>query len=89
MGMYKEKMLSVCTIANGFLIEVRAPFKPEKSEDDEKCCHALGVSYGEKEIYAKDPAALGKLIAGLVPMLQMDFEGESDFEAAFKMAASK
>lgn len=84
--MYKEKMISVAKIANGFLIEVRAPYKAKKDDDEKEtcCCAPSGMHYGEKEVFAKDAADLGKKIEILIPMLDEEFGGESEFEAAFK-----
>jgi hypothetical protein len=83
--MYKEKMMSIEKIENGYIIEVRAPYKKKEQEDDEKCpCMSNGMSYGEKEVYAKDASDLGKKIEALIPVLDMEFGGESEFEEAFK-----
>jgi hypothetical protein len=84
--MYHEKMLSVAKIANGFLIEVRAPYKRKEKDGDSKecCCMPAGMSYGEKEVYAKDATDLGQKIETLIPMLDEEFGSESEFEAAFK-----
>jgi hypothetical protein len=83
--MYHEKMLSVAKIANGFLIEVRAPYKrKEKENEKDCCCMPCGMSYGEKEVYAADATDLGKKIEALIPMLDAEFGSESEFEAAFK-----
>lgn len=87
--MYHEKMIGVCGIENGFLIEVRAPYKEEKEESDDKCCClSNGMRYGEKEIYAKDAADLGKKIEALIPMLKIEFTSKDAFDAAFE-AVSK
>lgn len=89
--MYHEKMLSVCKIVNGYLIEVRAPYK-RKSEDsgdgeDMPMAASSDMGYGEKEIYAKDHVELGKKIETLIPMLDETFNSESEFESAFKSMA--
>jgi hypothetical protein len=85
--MYHEKMLAVCKITNGFLIEVRAPYKRKKESDKKEscCCAPSGMGYGEKEIFAKDAAELGAKIEALIPMLDEEFESEDAFEGAFKM----
>ena len=44
----------------------------------------MGMSYGEKEVFASDAADLGKKIEALIPMLDEEFGSESEFEAAFK-----
>lgn len=87
--MYKETMLGVCQIANGYLIEVRAHWKkPKDKDEDEKnccCCVSNGMGYGEKEIFAKDAADLAKKIELVIPLLDAEFGSESEFEAAFKV----
>lgn len=82
--MYHEKMLSVAKISNGFLIEVRAPYKRKEKKDDGEPEMVCGMSYGEKEVYAKDATDLGQKIEALIPMLDEEFGSESEFEAAFK-----
>jgi hypothetical protein len=89
--MYREKMLSVCKITNGFLIEVRAPYKikKEKGQDSEKevsCC-GPDRGYAEQELFAKDATDLGQKIEALMPMLEREFTSEDDFEGAFAKAA--
>lgn len=91
--MYHEKMLSVCKIANGFLIEVRAPYQIKKKKDDdseksESCC-SPSHGYSEKELFATDAADLGKKIEALMPMLEREFTSEDDFEGAFAKAAKE
>lgn len=85
--MYREKMLSVGKIANGYLIEVRAPYKRKEKEDEDKdrcCCVEIGMGYGEEEVFAKDPIDLGKKIEALIPMLDEEFASKSEFESAFE-----
>jgi hypothetical protein len=86
--MYHDKMLSIAKIANGYLLEIRAPYKRKEKdaeEDDRGTCLAAGMDYGEKEVFAKDAADLGKKIELLMPMLDEEFASEGEFEAAFKM----
>jgi len=82
--MYHEKMLSVAKISNGFLIEVRAPYKKKEKEGEGNEVEPMGECYGEKEVYAKDATDLGQKIEALIPMLDAEFGSESEFEAAFK-----
>jgi len=77
-------MLSVKKISNGFLIEVRAPYKPKKGKEDE----TMFMNHGEKEVFAKDASELGKKIEALMPLLEEEvFDSEDDFEKAFKATA--
>jgi len=80
--MYRDNMISVGKIENGFLIELRVPFKPREKDDDEVCC---GFDRNEKEIFAKDASELGKKIEALIPLLDVEFGSESEFEVAFRM----
>ena len=82
--MYRERMISVSKIENGFIVEVRAPYKRKAKDSDEDQSMIEGMSYGEKEVYAKDAVDLGKKIEALIPMLDTEFASESEFEAAFK-----
>ena len=82
--MYREHMISVGKIENGFLLELRVPFKQKEDGDDDKCC-SIGFNHGEKEIFAKDASDLAKKIEVLMPLLDIEFGSESEFEAAFKM----
>lgn len=87
--MYHEKMLSVCKIENGFLIEVRAPYKRKSKESKSDEPVECGMGYGEKEVYAKDATDLGQKIEALMPMLEGEFESETAFEDAFNEVAKK
>lgn len=85
--MYKDKMLSIEKITNGYIIEVKVPYKKKEKEDESKdrsCCVSMGMGYGEKEVYAENADDLGKKIVALIPMLDEEFGSESEFDAAFK-----
>lgn len=81
--MYHERLIGVSKIENGFLVEVRAPYK-RKDKDSDTDGPVECMNYGEKEVYAKDATDLGKKIEALIPMLDTEFASESEFEAAFK-----
>ena len=81
--MYHERLIGVSKIENGFIVDVRVPYKRKKKDSDDKA-EIAGMSYGEKEVYAKDAMDLGKKIEALIPMLDTEFASESEFEAAFK-----
>lgn len=83
--MYNEKALTVEKIENGLLLCIKVPFK-KKRDMEEKGEYPMDYEhYGKKEIYAKDASDLAKKIETLIPMLDMEFGGESEFESAFKM----
>ena len=90
--MYHEQMIGVCKIANGFLIEVRAPYKVKKKggEDDTDkgcCCISSDRRTTEKELFAADAAELGKKIEALMPLIEKEeFESEEAFDKAFSEA---
>jgi len=81
--MYRDNMISVGKIENGFIIELRVPFKPKEKDDDGPTC--CGFERNEKEIFAKDASDLGKKIEALIPLLDVEFGSESEFEVAFRM----
>jgi hypothetical protein len=88
--MYKEQMVGICKIENGFIIEVRASWKEEKDEGDDKCCCMVSSrEYGEKEIYAKDATDLAKKVEAIIPLLQTDIKSKDAFDAAFSVLAEK
>lgn len=88
--MYHEQMIGVCKIANGFLIEVRAPYKVKKKEgedEDKCCCISSDRRTTEKELFAATAAELGKKIEALMPLIEKDeFESEEAFDKAFSEA---
>jgi hypothetical protein len=77
-------MISVGKIENGFLIELRVPFKPKETDGDDGPT-VCGFDRNEKEIFAKDASELGKKIEALIPLLDVEFGSESEFEVAFRM----
>lgn len=86
--MWRETMISVSKIENGFIIEAKGKYKrtPKKSKGDEP--EDVGICYGEKEMFAKDATDLGQKIEALIPMLETDeFESEEAFEDAFNKMA--
>lgn len=88
--MYRDQMLSVGTIENGFIIEIHGKFKPEKKVDSDGTCCDLGIRHGEKEIFAKDGPDVARKIEALMPMLEVDeFDSEEAFDKAFNEAAKK
>jgi len=84
--MMHSKMISVAKIHNGYLIEVRAPYKIKK---DKGGMMGMDIIYGEKEIYAKNADDLGKKITKLIPMLEEEFNSKDAFEDAFEEMANE
>ena len=89
--MWRETMISISKIENGFIIEAKGKYKrkPKKSNGDEADeAEEVGSCYGEKEIFAKDATDLGQKVESLIPMLEIDeFENEEAFEDAFNKMA--
>lgn len=86
--MYRDQMLSVGKIENGFIIEIHGRFKPEEKEKGEGLCYPN--ERGEKELFAKDPTDLAQKIEALMPLLEVDeFDSEEAFDKAFNEAAKK
>ncbi len=88
--MYHERMLSVSQIANGFLIEVRAPYKiAEKGKEKASeiscgCISDNGTRHAEEEFFAKDAAELGTKVVALIPLLEKEeYSSEEEFKKAF------
>lgn len=90
--MYHEQMISVVKIANGFLLEVRAPYKVKKKEgkkdeSDQPRCGCIGddgTRHTEEEFFAKDAAELGSKIVALIPLLEKEeYSSEEEFKQAF------
>jgi hypothetical protein len=89
--MYHEQMIAVSKIANGFLIEVRAPYKIAKKDKDEAakvscgCCISdSGTRHTEEEFFAKDAEELGTKIVALIPLLEKEeFSSEEEFKKSF------
>ena len=92
--MYHEQMIAVSKIANGFLIEVRAPYKVKKKDDEDSktvdcgCCISdNGTRHTEEEFFAKDAEELGTKIVALIPLLEKEeYSSEEEFKKAFTEA---
>jgi hypothetical protein len=79
-------MIEVGQAANGYVIEVRVPFKKKKrKEGKELCCDYPGST--EKQFIAKDNKELISIMKNLMPLLDEDFTSEEEFDAAFEEAA--
>lgn len=88
--MFRDKMLSVGKIENGFIIEIHGRFKPEKKVDSDGTCAEFGIRHGEKELFAKDATDVAQKIGALMPMLEVEeFDSEDAFDKAFNEAAKK
>ena len=83
--MYMQKMLGVSKAENGYVVEC---YVPVKLDDDEK--GVMPYTENEcKQYIAKDMAEVSALIAKLMPLLDMEYKSEDDFDAAFKKGAKE
>lgn len=90
--MFRDSMLKVAKISNGFVIEVNGRFKIKQSEKEDSdrpiCTGERG--YSDKEVFAKDATDLGLKIEKLIPLLEEEvFDSEAAFDKAFNEAAKK
>ena len=78
--MYFDELLTVGKVENGYIIQVRVPYK----EDD------AGISCSpsmEKKFYVATAEEIGKKVAELLPALEDKMDAEAAFEKSFKEAA--
>ena len=83
--MYMDRMMEISSAENGFVVSCSVPLKPSKKKAGIEmpcCCDSYGKQY-----LAKDAAEVGALVAKLMPMLDMDYKSEDEFDAAFDKAA--
>ena len=80
--MYSEEMVSIGKIENGYLIQVRVPYK----RDEDGCgCYP---STEEKQYHVADVAELTAKLAILLPALEEKEDAEAAFSKSFKEAAA-
>ena len=84
--MYMDKVLEIGKAENGFVISCNVPIKADKkgSKDMPVCCDSENKMY-----LAKDILELATMVNKLVPLLDMDFKSEDEFDAAFDEAAGE
>ena len=84
--MYMKRMLSVGSVANGYVVECQVPVKKEMEEDEKELSHAYPGECSQQYV-AKSLDEVTALIGKLMPMLDREFTSEDEFNAAFKKAA--
>jgi len=85
--MYMNRMMEISSAENGFVVSCSVPLKPSKKKAGMEmscCCDSCGKQY-----IAKDAAEVCVLVAKLMPMLDMDYKSEDEFDAAFDKAAGE
>ena len=83
--MYIERLLEIGKAENGFIISCCVPLKEEKKETG-KSAVGCGPRSCERQYIAKDEKEVASVVAELMPMLNMDYKTEEDFDAAYKTA---
>lgn len=76
--MYNETFLSIAKIENGFLIEVRVPYKSQTGADSPM------PSSEEKQFFVKDAEEVGKKVADLLPKLADKIDADEEFANTFE-----
>ena len=84
--MYMEKMLGVSKAENGYVVECHVPIKPDKKKDGKAMCDCYPGS-SEKQYIAKDMDEVHSIIKKVMPLLDMDYKSEDEFDAAFGEAS--
>ena len=90
--MYMDKMISVGKAANGFVVECYVRFKKDAkaSAKTNTCCCGPSDYAGscEKKYIAKNSKEVAELIEDIMPLLDMEFTKESEFDKAFDEATA-
>lgn len=81
--MYIEEMVTVGRAENGYVLNVRAPYKKEKSDYDTPVC----CGREEKVIVCKDITEVQDKLAKLLPALKDEMDASEAFEQAFEEAS--
>lgn len=84
--MYKEKMIEIGKVDNGYVIEAKMPMKQDKKKETKD----MMVSYEhtcEREYVAKSKEEAAAIVSKLMPLLDEEYGTEEAFDAAFNEAA--
>lgn len=81
--MYSEEMISIGKIENGYLIQVRVPYK----SDSDECGCCVHPSSQEKQFHVADVDELNTKLKELLPALEDKMDAEAVFKNTFKEAA--
>jgi len=88
--MYMNKVIEISCAANGFVIGVNVPLKPNaKGTSKMDTCSDSSPSQACKQYLAKDAAEVGDLLEDILPLLDGDYTTESDFDKAFDEATNE
>ena len=86
--MYMDRMLGISKAANGYVVECHVPIKPEKKKESKDMIDSYPGSC-EKQYIAKDMDDVFAIVKKVMPMLDMDYKSEDEFDAAFDKAAGE
>ena len=84
--MYCTRMVEVGKVENGFVVEVRVPYKPKKEKEKGDCIECYPGS-SEKQYIAKSETEVGMLLTRLLLLLSEKYTSEEEFDKAFNEAA--
>lgn len=84
--MWMERMLGISKAENGYVVECHVPIKPEKKKESKDVIAEYPGSR-EKQYIAKDLDEVFSIVNKVMPMLDMDYKSEDEFDAAFHEAA--
>ena len=85
--MYKEKMIEIGKVDNGYIIEAKMPMKPDKKKEAKEAM----ISYEstcECEYVAKTQDEVASIVGKLLPLLDEEYVTEDAFASAFDEAAN-
>ena len=86
--MYMDKCVEISCAANGCVIGLNVPLKPDAKKTDKMlgCC---SDSTAMKQYIAKDAKEVADLIEDILPLLDQEFKTEDEFNKAFDEATNE
>lgn len=84
--MYIDRVLEVGKAANGFIVSCNVPLKPDKKKEGSNMISSYPGSC-DKKYLAKDASEVADIIKKLMPLLDMEFKTEDEYDKAFNEAA--
>ena len=81
--MYLNRALSVCIAENGFVIEINVPIKSKEKKGEVEWDRTQNKQY-----VVTNAAEIAPMIEKLVPLLDLEYTSEDEFDKAFDKAAT-
>jgi hypothetical protein len=75
--------ITIGVAENGFIVKVHVPISDKKSKEMYSMCG----EYSDKKYVVMSAAEIAPLIEKLVPLLDMEYTSEDEFDKAFNKAA--